>query len=220
MVDVLTLAIVAVGTVLLFAGAALSVYGVALLGAVIGGGGGYLLAPTIGAAAGVEGNAAIAAAVGVGVIAGVLISYSLLSVVVAVAGFVTGAFLGLFVVTPIFVDGAWYVEAAAALGVGILGGFLGMLMTKTTLVGVTSFLGAALASRQLAVPNLEAAANGPAIEPLLFDFADPIFLGLLVLGLLSQIGLFKFGYVTKLTAILPGARIIRNRGDNDKAAGG
>lgn len=221
MVDVLTLALVAAGAVLLFAGAALSVYGVALLGAVLGGGGGYLVAPTIGGIAGLEGTAATAAAVGVGMILGVVISYSLLSMVVAFAGFVTGSFLGLFVVSPVLVDGAWYVEGAAAIGVGIVGAFLGMFMTKTTLVGVTSFFGAALASRQLTLAEFEAAANGPAIEPLLWDFADPLFLGLLVLGLLSQVGLFKFGYVTKLTAILPGARVIRNRGDDEgKAAGG
>lgn len=220
MVDVITLALVGAGAVLLFAGAALSVYGVALLGAVIGGGGGYLVAPTIGGIAGLEGMAASAAAVGVGMIVGVVLSYSLLSVAVAGAGFVTGSFLGLFVVSG-FLEGAWYVDAAAAIGVGFVGAFLGMIMTKTTLVGVTSFLGSALASRQLTLAEFRVAAEGPAIEPLVWDFADPLFLGLLVLGLLTQVGLFKFGYVTKLTSILPGARIIRNRGDDDgKAAGG
>jgi len=220
MVEVLGIALIAAGAVLLLAGAALSVYGVALLGALLGGGGGYLVAPTIGGALGVGGAAAIAAAVGIGAVAGVIVAYSLLSMVVAAAGFVVGAFVGLFVVNPLFVEGPFYVEWGAAIGVGVIGGFFGMLMTKTTLIGVTSFLGSALASQQLTMSEFRAAANGPAIDPLLFEYSDPIFLGLFVLGVLSQVGLFKLGYVTKLTALLPGASTVRDRGDEEERAAG
>lgn len=224
MVEVLGLtllawALIVAGAVLLFAGAALSVYGVALLGALLGGGGGYLIAPTVGAALGVEGLLAIGAAVVIGAVVGVVVAYSLLSMVVAFAAFVVGIFLGMFVVSPIWVDGPFYVEWAAALGVGIVAGFLGMIMTKTALIGVTSFIGSALASRELTMADLQTAADGPAIDPLLFDWANPIFLALLVLGVLSQVGLFKLGWVTKITALLPGASIVTNdRGDD--AAGG
>lgn len=223
MVEVLAIALVAAGAVLLLAGAALSVYGVALLGALLGGGGGYLLAPTIGGALGVGGVAAIAAAVGVGVVAGVIVAYSLLSMVVAAAGFVVGAFVGLFVVNPLFVDGPFYVEWGAAVGVGVVGGFFGMLMTKTTLIGVTSFLGSALSSQQLTMTEFRAAADGPTIDPLLFEYSDPLFLGLLALGVLSQVGLFKLGYVGKLAALLPGASTVTDRGGDEaeeRAAGG
>lgn len=221
MVELLTLAFVAAGGVLLFAGAALSVYGVALLGAVLGGGGGYLLAPTIGGALPVGGVAANAVAVVIGLVAGVVVAYSLLGMVVAAAGFVTGAFVGLYVLNPLFVEGEWFVEVAAAVGAGLVGGFAGMIMTKTVLVGVTSFIGAALASRQLTMADFRTAAEGPTIDPLIWEFTAPAFLALLALGLLTQIGLFKFGYVTRLTALLPGADIVTDSGDDEgKAAGG
>lgn len=220
MVEVLGLALIAAGAVLLFAGAALSVYGVALLGALLGGGGGYLIAPTVGGALGVAGFPAIAAAILVGAVAGVVVAYSLLSMVVAAAGFVVGAFVGLFVVNPLFVDGPVYLEWGAALGAGVLGGFLGTLFTKTTLIGVTSFLGSALAARQLTLADFRGAADGPAIDPLLFTYTDPLFLGLLVLGVLSQVGLFKLGWVTKLTALLPGASEGTDGGDEEERATG
>lgn len=215
-------ALVAAGAVLLFAGAALSVYGVGLLGALLGGGAGYLAAPTIGGWLGIGGGiGAVAAAVAIGVVVGVVVAYSLLSMVVAAAGFVVGVFLGQFVVTPLLVDGPFYVEWGATLGVGIVCGFFGMMFTKTSLIGITSFLGSALAARQLTMADFRAAADGPSIDPLLFDYADPIFLVLLVLGALSQIGLFKLGYVTKITALLPGADVLTDRGeDEERAAGG
>jgi hypothetical protein len=44
------------------------------------------------------------------------------------------------------------------------------------------------------------------VEPLLFDPTALPFLAVFVLGVLSQFGLFKFGYVTTLVGLLPGAR--------------
>lgn len=220
MVEPIGIAVIVLGAVLLFAGAALSVYGVALLGAVVGGSGAFLLAPTIGGAVGVEGIALTAGVLLAGAAVGVVLAYTLLSMVVAGAGFAVGTFVGLNVINPLFVSGEWYVEVGAAVGVGLVAAFLGMLVTKTMLVGVTAFVGAAFASTQVTPDSLQAAADGPTIDPLLVDVADPVFAGLFVLGLLAQIGLFRFGYVSKLTALLPGARVIRNRGEEEGGAPG
>lgn len=218
MVDLIAVGVVVAGVVLLFGGAALSVYGVALLGALVGGGGGYLVAPTLGGLVGVEGLAATAVAVAIGGIAGIAIAYTVLSMAVAAISLVVGVFLGLVVFAPILVDGAWYVEWAAAIGVGLVAAVLAMFLTKTTLIFISAATGAALASLSVTPADVAAAAEATSIDPLLFDATAPLFLGLLVLGVLSQFGLFKLGYVTKLAALLPGASVLRDKGDEEGSA--
>lgn len=212
MVDAIPYVFILCGLVFLFGGAALANYGVGLLGLFVGGSAGYLIAPTIGSWVGVQGLGALAAAVLVGAILGVVVTYFLLSVAIATLSFVVGTFLGLAVLAPTLVDGAWYLEWAAALGFGIIAAFFGMVLTKTTLILLTSFVGAALTSRSLTMADFEAAQSGLALDPLLFDVTAPLFAGLLGLGILSQLGLFKFGYVTRLLGLLPGAKVLRNRG--------
>lgn len=216
MVDVIAAALVLAGLVLLFAGAALSVYGVALLGALLGGGGGYLVAPTIAAAVGAEGILAIAIAVVVGAIAGVVIAYSVLSFAIGAVSFVVGIYVGT-IVAPLLFDGAWYVEWGVALGIGIAAAVLAAFMTKTALMLVTSVFGAALASRSLTAEGIRTAQETGSVAPLTFDLTAPLFLGLFVLGVLAQLGLFKFGYVAKLTALLPGASVLRDRREKERA---
>ena len=80
----------------------------------------------------------------------------------------------------------------------------------------TAFIGAALAARELTPASLAAAADGVTVEPLLFDVTAPAFLAVFVLGALSQFGLFRFGYVTTLVGMLPGAR--RWTADDDRAS--
>jgi len=215
MVSLVAVALVVGGAVLLFSGAALSIYGVGLLGFGIGASGGYLVAPTIGGLVGLEGLLALVAAAAIGGIVGLVVTYALLSMAIAAVSFVVGTFFGLVVVAPL-VGGTGLLAYPVAIAVGIGAGFLGMVLTKTMMILITSLVGAALTSRSITVADFQAAQAGFSIDPLLFEFADPLFVGLLVLGILSQFGLFKLGYVAKLVALLPGASVFTDR--NEEAA--
>ncbi len=217
MVDVIAIGLIVGGAVLLFSGAALSVYGAGLLGAILGGGGGYLVAPTIAGVAGIEGAAGVAIAVLVGALIGVGITYVLLSMAIAAMGFVVGTYLGVVVVEPLVGGESIFITILVGLGTGVAMAFLGMFLTRTTMVIITSFIGAALASRSITLDAAtEAADNFPTLEGVVFDVTGPIFIALFVLGILSQIGLFKLGYVTKIVGVLPGATVLR---DNKGAEG-
>jgi len=203
MVGVIDVGLVLAGLVLAFAGAALSVYAVALLGFVIGAGGGYVLAPQLLGAAGSAGLGALAAVVLVGGLLGAALAYSALSFATAVPGFVVGAFVGLYVVSPLLLDGGLLRYVAAFAG-GVVGAVLGFTVTKYALVGITAFVGVALASRSLTPASFEAARDGFTVDPLLFDPLAPLFLVVLALGVLSQVGLVRLGWVRKLATVLPG----------------
>ena len=218
MVDPIAIGIVAAGLVLLFFGAALSVYGVALLGFVVGAGGGYLVGPTVGELVALEGTLATAASVIILGLVGAVAAYSMLSVTVAGLSFVVGVFLGWVVLAEWLVGGQWYVQIPTSFAIGVGAAFLAFVMTKTALVLVTAFSGAALASREVTLANFETAQAELAVEPLLFEITSPLFLGAFVLGVLAQFGLFKFGYVARIVAVLPGASVITNRGENTESS--
>lgn len=212
MVDVIAIGMIAAGVVLLFSGAALSVYGAGLLGAVLGGGGGYLLAPTVAGVAGVDGPVGIAVAVAVGAIAGIAVTYILLSMAIATMGFVVGTYIGVVAVNPIVGGDSLPVTILVGLGTGVGLAFLGMFLTRTTMVIITSFIGAALASRSITLDGItEAADEFPTLDPLVFEVTAPLFLGLFALGVLSQVGLFKLGWVTKIAGLLPGASVLTDK---------
>lgn len=211
MIDPVNLGLVLGGAVLLFAGAALSVYGVVLLGTVLGGTGGYLLGPTVAAVASVEVLVATTATAVAGIVVGGVLSYVLLSFAVAAMSFVVGTFVGATTLAPLFVDGQWYVELTAAVVIGIVAAILGAFVTKWMLAAITAFVGATFASRSITVADMQAAQEAVNPDPLLFEVAAPAFLALFVLGLLSQFGLFKFGYVTKIAALLPGTKLLPGR---------
>lgn len=211
MVDLVPVVLVLGGAVLLFAGAALSVYGVALLGVVLGGGGGYLFAPTLGGALGFEGIVGVVAATALGAVAGVVVTYLLLSVAVAVVSFVVGTYVGLVAIVPLLTGWAGLLAYPAAILVGMVAAFVGSVLTRTTMTLVSSFVGATLVSRSVTVADFEAAQSQFALEPLLFDLWSPIFLALFALGVLSQFGLFKLGWVTKIVSLLPGASVFHDR---------
>jgi hypothetical protein len=217
MVELLDVGLVVGGFILLFFGAVLSVYGVALLGAVLGAGGGYLFAPTIGAQFGVEGAIATLVAIPVGMIGGILLTYMLLSFAVAAVSFGVGTYFGLVAVAPALGYSGGALGVLVAIGVGIAAAVSGTLLTKTMMVVITSAMGAALVSRQLTIEALRTAQSEFAVEPLVLELTDPIFVGLFALGILSQFGLFKLDWVTSLIARLPGARQLRNRGEKDTA---
>lgn len=218
MIDATVVAPIAIGAVLLIAGATLSRYGVALMGALLGAGGGYLAAPTVGSVVGAEGVAASAAGIAAGIVIGVIAAHMLLSIAVAAVAFGVGTFAGLTVLAPLLIDGAWYVEWGAAVGIGVAVAVAGMLATHTTMIVLTSVVGAALASRSLTLQQFENAQATTSVEPLLFDAGDPVFLGLIAVGILIQFGLLKLGYVGRLITRLPGAAMGRGRGE--KGAGG
>lgn len=205
-------ALVLAGLVLVFVGAALSIYAVALMGVLIGAGGAYVVAPTVLGAVGSGGLVGLAIAVAVGGLLGAALAYVALSFATSVPSFVVGAYLGLYVVTPLFTGGGLIRYLVAILG-GIAGAVLGFALTKFALMFVTSFIGAALASGSLPAAAFRAAREDATIEPLLFDplattdlfgVAVPLFGVLFGLGVLSQLGLFRLGWVAKPAAVLPG----------------
>ncbi len=196
--------IIVIGLILVFFGAALSVYSVVLLGLLIGGFGGYLLAPEVLALVGsLEGAVGIGIIVLIGGAIGMFLAYSALSFVMAGAGFLVGAFLGRFLVTPLM-DGGLLIAIGAVVIGGVVGAWVGVVLTKTGLIVITSFIGAAVASRSLTLETLDTVRVDWSIEPVLFDPLAPVFLGLFILGILSQFGLFKLGWVTKIGAAFPG----------------
>ena len=218
MIDVSVIVPVLLGVVLLFVGATLSRYTIAILGALLGAGGGYLLAPTVGSTLGVGGVLSSAAGILLGIVAGVVLTFMLLSFAVAAVSFIVGTYVGFTMLAPLMVDGAWYLELGAALGIGLILAFVGMMLTSTTMIVLTSFLGAALASRSLTASQFETARAETTIDPLVFEITSPVFLALFALGVLTQFGLFKLGYVRRLLVRLPGARMGRDR--SEKGAGG
>jgi hypothetical protein len=213
MVEFVDVVILLGGAVLLFGGATLSVYGVALLGMLVGGAGGFLVAPTVGSFLGLEGLVDTAVGTAIGVVAGVVLSYVLLSVAIAALSFVAGSFAGFVVLGALFPDLSPFLLYPASLFVGGIAAALGSFMSKTVLVLVTSFVGATLLSGSITLADLEAAGAAVSLDPIVFDVASPIFLGLFALGVLVQFGIFKLGYVTKIAAILPGASVLRDRGE-------
>ena len=217
MVELTTVVFVLVGLGLLFFGAALSSYGVTALGLLIGGGSGYFIGGAIASFAGVSATAAIAGAAIVGAAVGLIASFFLLSLAVAGISFIVGTYLGLTVLASYLVDGGTLIEVPVALGIGLVFAGVGWFLTKTMMVFLASFVGAILASTQVTMSDLTAAANEPHYEPLLVDATAPLFLGLLVLGILVQFGLFKLGYVAKVPQLLPGVKPLRDRGEESEA---
>lgn len=211
MLDGIAIAFVVVGLVLLGAGATLSTYAVAGVGLLLGGGAGYLVAPTLGGALGLAGPAAVVGAIAAGALLGLVVTYLLLSVTVAAISFVVGTYAGLTIVVPLFLSGSWYVEWGGALAVGLAAAAFGVVMTRTALVFVTAFLGAALVSRSLTPESFSEAQAATSVDPLVFDATAPLFLGLLAFGVALQIGLFRLSWVRRTVRRLPGGRTIRNR---------
>lgn len=203
--------VVVAGLLLAFVGAAVSVYAVSLTGFLIGAGAGYLAAPNLAGLIAVDGLVLSTAGVLLGGAIGGFLAYAGLSFAVLAIGGVVGGFAGRFAVGPLYAADAAGIEGTALLvgatlaGVAV-GALFGFVLTRTTLVVSTAFIGAALASRSLTPGSFATAAEELTVEPLLFDPTALPFLALFVLGGLSQLGLFKFGYVTKLVGILPGAR--------------
>ncbi|MFP4217313.1 MAG: phosphate ABC transporter permease [Salinarchaeum sp.] len=205
-----TIALVTVGLVLVFAGAALSVYSVGLLGALFGAGGGYILGSTAGTAMGIGAMGGTVLAVLIGASIGVLLTYRLLPIALGVVSIVAGTYLGGVLIAPLFVTGPWYLQWLAAVGLGFATGTVALLLTRTALIVTTAGIGAALASRSVTLADLTAASAGPSLEPLLFDVTTVPFLALVVLGILSQTGLFRLGHVRRIAALLPGADVLTN----------
>lgn len=214
-------ALVLAGLVLVFVGAALSIYAVALMGFLIGAGGAYVVAPSVLGAVGSSGLLGLAIAIAVGGLLGAALAYVALSFATSVPSFVVGAYIGLYVVTPLFTEGGLVRFLIAILG-GIVGAVLGFTLTKFALMFVTSFIGAALASGSLPASAFQAAREGATLAPLFFDplattdllgAEVPLFGALFVLGVLSQLGLFKLGWVAGLASMLPG--VGRAVGDDD-----
>jgi hypothetical protein len=214
MVDAITVGLVVAGVVVLLAGAALSVYGVAVLGAVVGGGGGFLLAPELGFTA----TPQLAGAVVLGGLAGIAITYLLLSLAIGSLAFVVGTYVGAVGAQRLLDEPELVVVAVAGLAIGAVAAFLGTIFKRTVMVFITSFIGAALASQSVTASDFDKAELLDP-EPILFDPGEPLFLALVVLGVLTQLGLFKFGYVTKLVSFLPGASVLQDREEEEASDG-
>ncbi|MFO8113755.1 MAG: phosphate ABC transporter permease [Halorubrum sp.] len=223
MLSVLDAGLVLAGLLLAFVGAAVSVYAVTLTGLLVGGGAGYLAAPSLAGLVAVDGLALTGVAVVAGAAVGGFLAYAGLSFAVLAIGGLVGGFAGRFAVGPMYaadaagIEGTLLLVGATLAGVAV-GALFGFALSRTTLVVSTAFIGAAFASRSITPTTLDAAAAGTTVEPLLFDVTAPAFLAVFVLGALSQFGLFRFGYVTRLVGLLPGAR--RWTANNDRNAKG
>lgn len=218
--ELLDLGVALAGLVLVLFGAALSVYATALLGVLIGAAGGYVLAPQLLGVVGAGGVVGLAVAVVAGGALGAVLASVALSVATAVPSFVVGAYLGLYAVTPLFTAGG-LIRYPVAVATGVAGAALGLMLTRIALTFVTAFVGAALASGSVTLADFTAARDGFSPDPILFDplattpvavVEVPLFGALFALGVLSQIGLFELGWVTRLAAAIPG--IGRVLGDN------
>ncbi len=202
--------LVVAGLLLAFVGAAVSVYAVTLTGILIGGGAGYLLSPNLVGLVAVDALAVTGGAVVVGAALGGFLAYAGLSFAVLGIGGVVGGFVGRFAVGPFYaadaagLEGTLLLVGATLAGVAV-GALFGFVLSRTTLVVSTAFIGAAFASRSLTVDAFKTAVEELTVEPILFDVTAPAFLAVFALGVLSQLGLFKFGYVTRLVAVIPGA---------------
>lgn len=208
------------GLLLAFVGATVTVYAVTLTGLLVGAGAGYLVAPNLVGVVAVDGVMVTAGVVTAGGLVGGFIAYAGLSfAVLGIAGIV-GGFGGRFVVGPVYAADATGLEGTGLLVGATLGGIavgmlLGFVLTKTTLMVSTAFLGAAFASRSLTPTTFETVAAEATVAPLVFDPTAPLFVAVFALGVLSQIGLVRLGYVTKLTQLLPGA----GQGTTEKETG-
>ncbi|WP_193309410.1 phosphate ABC transporter permease [Halorubrum halophilum] len=211
MITPLSAGIVLAGLLLAFVGAAVSVYAVTLTGVLVGAGAGYLAAPSLAGLIAVDGLLLTGAAAALGAAVGGFLAYAGLSFAVVAIGGLVGGFAGRFAVGPMYaadatgIEGTLLLVGATLAGVAV-GALFGFVLSRTTLVVSTAFIGAAFASRSITPATLDAATAQTSVEPLLFDVTAPLFLAVFVLGALSQVGLFRFGYVTKLVGLLPGAR--------------
>lgn len=210
MVDVAAVALVVVGIALLLAGAALSVYGVGMLGALLGGTAGFFLAPIIG----LEGAVGVAIAVTVGMVIGLLATVLVLSVAVASLGFVVGGYIGVVLTGTLLGPEAGFLRFVGFPLGGFLGAGIAPFFRRTLLVITTAFVGAILVSGSLTAADLATARAQITVEPLLIDPGSPVLLALFAVGILVQFGLFRFGHVRRIVAILPGARIFRDGADS------
>ena len=211
MITPLSAGLVVAGLLLAFVGAAVSVYAVTLTGVLVGAGAGYLAAPSLAGLIAVDGLLLTGAAAALGAAVGGFLAYAGLSFAVVAIGGLVGGFAGRFAVGPMYaadaagIEGTLFLVGATLAGVAV-GALFGFVLSRTTLVVSTAFIGAAFASRSITPATLDAATAQTSVEPLLFDVTAPLFLAVFVLGALSQVGLFRFGYVTKLVGLLPGAR--------------
>ncbi|WP_128903900.1 phosphate ABC transporter permease [Halorubrum amylolyticum] len=211
MITPLSAGLVVAGLLLAFVGAAVSVYAVTITGVLVGAGAGYLAAPNLAGVLGADGLVLVGGAAALGAAVGGVLAYAGLSFAVVAIGGIVGGFAGRFAVGPMYaadaagMEGTLLLVGATLAGVAV-GALLGFVMSRTTLVVSTALIGAAFASRSITPATLDAAAAQTTVQPLLFDVTAPAFLAVFVLGALSQLGLFRFGYVTKLVGLLPGAR--------------
>lgn len=114
------------------------------------------------------------------------------------------------VIAPTVPMEVWF-KSGVTLVVGLVAALLGMLLTRWMTVIITSIIGAALASRLLTLDQFAAVQQLIHLEPLLFYFRLPVFVALVLLGILSQLGLFRFGYVARIARTLPGSKMWPSR---------
>lgn len=210
MFDNVGIVVILAGLILLFGGAVLSVYGVALLGALVGGGLGSLVGPFIGDAVGLDGTIALAVGVIVGGLAGIFIAIALLKWAIAIFALIVGTYFGAVIVSPAILDVAWYLDISVGIAIGFVMAAISLVMTSSILIIISSLAGATLVTGRVTFDNIADSVASTSLEPLTFELVDPVFLGLVALGLLSQFGLFRITSIPRYFARLPMARRVSN----------
>jgi len=162
MLTPLTAGLVVAGLLLAFVGAAVSVYAVALTGVLVGAGAGYLAAPNLAGLIAVDGLVLTGARSGRRAVGGFLAYAGLSFAVVAIGGLV-GGFAGRFAVGPMYaadaagIEGTLLLVGATLAGVAV-GALFGFVLSRTTLVVSTAFIGAAFV--RVAVDHARNAGRG------------------------------------------------------------
>ena len=188
--DPIDIGLIVAGLVLAFGGAALFKYTVAAIGFLTGGGAGLFVAQYV-----VPGEWLIIGAVAViAGLLGVFVTFSMLSSIFLIPGFLIGLYAGATIVGLSIETLSLQTVGATLLG-GILGALVAAFAFRAVLPILTGFLGAALASQGLTYGGVLTAADTLDPSPILFDPLAPLFLGIFLVGTFFQYGLIKLGYV-------------------------
>lgn len=201
--------LIATGLVLAFAGAALFKYTVTLIGFLSGAAGGYVVAGHLTLEPMLLAGVTLVAG-----LAGVFLAFSLITTVATIPGFALGSYAA---ATAVGLSGSTL--SVESVGITVFGGLAGAaaagLLFKKVLPILMAFVGAALVTQAWTVEAFSEAASSLDPSPVLFD-PTPVFLAIVVVGTLSQYGLVKLGWATKLTVPL-GLMWARLRGSSESS---
>lgn len=188
----LEIGLILAGIVLAFAGAAIFKYTVTLVGFLSGAMAGYLVAGYVALDPLLMAGATVVAGV-----LGVILAFSLITTVATLPGFMFGSYVAATVL-GLSTSNLGIESIGLTLVGGVIGAAIAGLLFKKVLPILMAFVGAALATQAWTYEGFVTAADTLDPAPVLFE-PTPLFIGVVVVGALSQYGLVKLGWATKIT---------------------